>query len=234
MTEPSKPKNKPHDDKKGHRDRLRQRIFDKDASSLQDYEILEALLFNLYKRGDTKPVAKALLKKFGSFRSLINANPSDFKDIPGIGDQTIVFFALIREMVLRLSRHDAFADPVLSSWNEVIIYCRERIGFKQPESFMVLYLNSKNRIIHDEEPQKGTVVRVMVYPREIVKTATQHDAASVILVHNHPSDHTEPSNADIEMTKAIVQALQTVNITVHDHVIIGPSSHTSFKTLGLL
>lgn len=234
MTEPSKPKNNAYDDKQGHRKRLRQRIFDKDASSLQDYEILEALLFNLYKRGDTKPVAKALLKKFGSFRSLINANPSDFKDIPGIGDQTIVFFALIREMVLRLSRHDAFAHPVLSSWNEVIIYCRERIGFKQTESFMVLYLNSKNRIIHDEEPQKGTVDRVMVYPREIVKTATQHDAASVILVHNHPSDHTEPSKPDIEMTKAIVQALQTVNIAVHDHVIIGPSSHTSFKTLGLL
>ncbi len=234
MTEPYKPKNKPHDDKAGHRKRLRQRIFDKDASSLQDYEILEALLFNINKRADTKTVAKALLNKFGTFRNLINADPSDFKDVPGIGDQSIVFFALIREITLRLSRHDAFADPVLSSWSEVIIYCRERIGFKKTESFMVLYLNSKNRIIHNEEPQKGTVDRVMVYPREIVKTATQHDAASVILVHNHPSDHTEPSKADIEMTKAIVQALQTVNIAVHDHIIIGPSSHTSFKTLGLL
>ena len=234
MTEPSKPKKKPYDDKQGHRKRLRQRIFDKDVSSLQDYEVLEALLFNLYKMGDTKPKAKALLKEFGSFRNLINANPSDFEDIHGIGDQAIVFFALIREMVLRLSRHDASAKSVLSSWNEVIIYCRERIGFEKTESFMVLYLNSKNRIIHDEEPQKGTVDRVMVYPREIVKTATQHDAASVILVHNHPSDHTEPSKADIEMTKAIVQALQTVNIAVHDHIIIGPSSHTSFKTLGLL
>ena len=234
MTEPSKPKNKLNDDKKGHRERLRQRIFDKDASSLQDYEVLEALLFNINKRGDTKPIAKALLKKFGTFRNLINADPSDFKDIPGIGDQAIVFFALISEMLLRLSRHDAFANPVLSSWNDVITYCRERIGFKQTESFMVLYLNSKNRIIHSEEPQKGTVDRVMVYPREIVKTATQHDAASVILVHNHPSDHTEPSKADIEMTKAIVQALQTVNIAVHDHIIIGPSNYTSFKTLGLL
>ena len=234
MTETSNPKNKSHDDKKGHRERLRQRIFDKDASSLQDYEILEALLFNINTRRDTKPIAKALLKKFGNFRNLINADPSDFKDIPGIGDQAIVFFALIRELLLRLSRHDAFANPVLSSWNDVITYCRERIGFKQTESFMVLYLNSKNRIIHSEEPQKGTVDRVMVYPREIVKTATQHDAASVILVHNHPSDHTEPSKADIEMTKAIVQALQTVNIAVHDHIIIGPSSHTSSKTLGLL
>jgi len=234
MTEQSKPKNNPHADKQGHRDRLRQRIIERGAASLHDYEILEALLFNINKRGDTKPVAKALLDKFGSFRGLINASQDELESIKGIGKHAAVFLILIYEMTLRLSRHDAFANPVLSSWNDVITYCRERIGFKKTESFMVLYLNSKNRVIHDEEPQKGTVDRVMVYPREIVKAATQHDAASVILVHNHPSDHTEPSKADIEMTKAIVQALQTVNISVHDHIIIGPSSHTSFKTLGLL
>ena len=234
MTELSKPKNKPHNDKQGHRDRLRQRIIERGAASLHHYEVLEALLFNLYKMGDTKPKAKALLQEFGSFRNLINTKPEELIKVDGIGDQAAVFLILIREMTLRLSRHDAFANPVLSSWNEVITYCRERIGYKKTESFMVLYLNSKNTLILDEEPQKGTVDRVMVYPREIVKTATQHDAASVILVHNHPSDHTEPSKPDIEMTKAIVQALQTVNIVVHDHIIIGPSNYTSFKTLGLL
>lgn len=234
MTEPSKPKNKPNDDKQGHRKRLRQRILEKGAASLHDYEILEALLFNINKRGDTKPVAKALLDKFGSFRGLINASPEELENIDGIGEHAAVFLILIREVTLRLSHHDAFANPVLSSWNEVITFCRESIGYKKTESFMVLYLNSKNMLILSEEPQKGTVDRVMVYPREIVKTATRHDAASVILVHNHPSDHTEPSKADIEMTKAIVQALQTVNIAVHDHIIIGPSNYTSFKTLGLL
>ena len=234
MTEPSKPKNKAHDDKKGHRDRLRQRIIERGAASLHDYEVLEALLFNVISRRDTKPLAKTLLDKFGSFRGLINARPEELESVEGIGKQADVFLILIREMTLRLSRHDAFANPVLSSWNEVITYCRERIGYKKTESFMVLYLNSKNTLILDEKPQKGTFDRVMVYPREIVKTATQHDAASVILVHNHPSDHTEPSKPDIEMTKAIVQALQTVNIAVHDHIIIGPSNHTSFKTLGLL
>ena len=239
MTEPSPPQNKnhddkTHDDKKGHRQRLCQRILDKEASSLHDYEILEALLFSIIPRRDTKPIAKALLKKFKNFRRMINADPNELEEFKGIGDQAVVFMMLIRQLMLRLSHDDVHGQPVLSSWNEVITYCRESIGFQKTASFMVLYLDSKNRLIHEEKPHKGTVDRVMVYPREIVKTAMKKDAASVILVHNHPSDHTEPSKPDIEMTKAIVQALLTVNVAVHDHVIIGPSNHTSFKTLGLL
>ena len=222
------------DDKAGHRNRLRQRIVDSGTSSLRDYEILEALLFNTNPRGDTKPTAKKLIETFGTLNQIIHADPKDLKKIKGIGDHSLVFFLLIREMMLRMSKYEATKKPVLSSWNEVITFCRESIGFEQSERFMVLYLNTKNTLIHSDHPHKGTVDRVTVYPREIVKTATQFDAASVILVHNHPSDNTEPSKADIDMTKAVVNALQTVQITVHDHIIIGPSNFTSFKTLGLL
>ena len=223
-----------HDHYKGHRERLRQRIFDKGAASLQDYELLEALLFHVNARGDTKPLAKDLLKSFGHFRAIIQADPAALKAVKGVGTQSIVFFELIRELSLRMSHHAAFQEQVLASWNDVITFCRESIGYERTERFMVLYLDSKNKLIRADEPHKGTVDRVMVYPREIVKTATQQNTASVILVHNHPSDHTEPSKADIDMTKSIVSALQSVQITVHDHIIIGPSTFTSFKSLGLL
>jgi len=219
----------------GHRHRLRQRILDHGVETLADYEVLEALLFYVFKQGDTKPLAKDLLKEFGSLRQVCFADESELMKIKGSGQGVATFLKVIQNLNERITHESAFKHkPLLQSWDAVILYCRQAIGHKQTENFMVLYLNSANRLIKSETLHEGTVNRVSVYPLQIVTNALQHQAVSVILVHNHPSDNTTPSRQDIEMTKAIVSALRTVEISVHDHIIIGPNSHNSFKQIGLL
>jgi len=219
----------------GHRHPLRQRILDHGVETLADYEVLEALLFYVFKQGDTKPLAKDLLKEFGSLRQVCFADESELMKIKGSGQGVATFLKIIQNLNERITHESAFKHkPLLQSWDAVILYCRQAIGHKQTENFMVLYLNSANHLIKSETLHEGTVNRVSVYPRQIVTNALQHQAVSMILVHNHPSDNTTPSRQDIEMTKAIVSALRTVEISVHDHIIIGPNSHNSFKQIGLL
>ena len=225
---------KPIRDHTGHRDRVRYRILRHGASTLQDYEILEALLFYIERRRDTKDLAKTLLNEFKTIRNVLKAAPDDLRRFSGIGDHAVVLFTLIDDMIKRSAKEDAFKAPLLQSWQHVIDDCRETIGYKKTEYFMVIYLDAKNRLILAEEPKSGTVDRVAIYPREIVKTATQRNATSVILVHNHPSGDTTPSRQDIEMTKSIRDALATIQVKVHDHLIISPTEHASFKNLGLL
>lgn len=218
-----------------HRDSMRKRMTNKGVGTVVDYELIEVLLFYTQSRGDTKPLAKALLQQFKTIHELVYATREDITSIKGAGPATALLFELIREVNLRISKEAAFDQgPLLQSWQAVITYCREQIGRSPTEKFMALYLNSSNRLIEDDVLDTGTVNRVTVYPREIVKTALSLNAVAVIIVHNHPSDDTTPSKQDIAMTKAIRDALKTVDIILHDHLIIGKSSDTSFKQLGLM
>lgn len=217
----------------GHRDRLRQR-FRTDAAALADYELLELLLFRVIPRADTKPLAKALLARFGSLAEVLGAPEKLIKEVPGAGDTVALDLKIVETLVKRSARSRVMQREVLGSWNKVIEYCTAAMAHEPREQFRILFLDKKNRLIADEVQQQGTVDHTPVYPREVMRRALELSATAIILVHNHPSGDPTPSRADIDMTRLLVEAAKTLNITVHDHVIIGKEGHTSLRGLKLI
>ncbi len=217
----------------GHRKRLRER-FQKAAGVLPDYEMLELVLFLAQARGDVKPLAKRLMDRFGSYARVISADPGELKEVKGIGDAAVVTFQTVREAAVRLARDEVIGQPVLSSWQALIDYCRASMGYAKTEQFRLFYLNRKNAVIADELQQQGTVDFTPVYPREVVKRALELGATAIIMVHNHPSGDPEPSEGDVTMTREIKEAAEKLGIILHDHVIIGKNGTTSFKSAGYL
>ena len=185
----------------GHRERLRKRFREGGAESLPDYELLELVLFRAMPRRDTKPLAKAVLSRFGTFAEAINAPEDRLLEVPGLGEAAVTELKLIRAAALRLMRGEVLERPVLSSWQGVLDYCRAAMGFAAKEQFRILFLDKRNQIIADEVQQEGTVDHTPVYVREVVKRALELSATAIVLVHNHPSGDPTPSRADIEMTK---------------------------------
>jgi DNA repair protein RadC len=218
----------------GHRDRLRRRFMTGGADALLDYELLELVLFRALPRQDTKPLAKQLIDRFGSFSQVLAATAERLKEVRGVGDAVVVELKLVEAASLRLLRGNIMNRPVLQSWTQLIEYCHASMAYSAKEAFRVLFLDRKNLLIADEVQQEGTVDHTPVYPREVIKRALELSASSVVLVHNHPSGDPMPSRADIEMTNRIVEAAEKLGIKVHDHVIIGRDGHASFKGLRLL
>lgn len=218
----------------GHRQRLRQRFLNTGGTGMPDYELIEMILFAAIPRGDVKPLAKRLLKRFGSFADAIAAPIEALKEIEGMGEASIASLKVVESAAQRLGQESVLNMPVLSSWDRLIEYCRMCIGRADREHFRILFLNRKNVLIADEEQQRGTIDHTPVYPREVVKRALQLGASAIIMLHNHPSGDAEPSKGDIEMTREIRETGERLGIQLHDHVIITRSSHRSFKTMGLL
>jgi DNA repair protein RadC len=218
----------------GHRERLRRRFREAGAGALPDYELLELILFRAVPRRDTKPLAKAVLAQFGSFAEALNAPEERLREVPGLGEAAITEIKLVRAAAIRLMRGEVLERPVLSSWSQVLDYCRASMGFEAREQFRILFLDKRNQIKSDEVLQTGTVDHTPVYVREVVKRALELSATAVVLVHNHPSGDPTPSRADIEMTKQIVAAAKNLGIAVHDHIIVGKQGHASFRGLGLI
>ncbi|MET4806599.1 DNA repair protein RadC [Limibacillus sp. MBR-115] len=217
----------------GHRQRLRERFLLRGGSALSDYEVIELLLFGARPRGDVKPLAKDLLRRFGSLSALLSAPAEDLARLPGLGEASVVALKIVQEAALRLAREEIRQRPVLSSWNKVLNYARIMLAEEKVERFHLLFLDRKNRLISDEEQQRGTVDHTPVYPREVIKRALDLGASSIILIHNHPSGDPTPSKQDIAITREIVEAAGKLGIEVHDHLIIGKGGHTSLKSLGL-
>lgn len=218
----------------GHRDRLRLRFRDSGDRALADYELLELLLFRLIPRRDTKPIAKALLARFGSLPEVLGAPTHLLTEIKGVGDSVATDLKLVAAISHRMLKGGLKDRQVLASWSAVIEYCRAAMAFESREQFRVLFLDKKNTLIADEIQQTGTVDHTPVYPREVVKRALELSATAIILVHNHPSGDPTPSRADIEMTKLIIDTAKPLGITVHDHIIIGRDGHASLKGLKLI
>jgi DNA repair protein RadC len=218
----------------GHRERLRKRFRDGGPDALPDYELLELVLFRAMPRRDTKPLAKAILARFGSFAEAMNAPEDLLLEVPGLGEAAATEIKLIRAAALRLVQGEVLERPVLSSWQQVLDYCRAAMGFEAKEQFRILFLDKRNQMIADEVQQKGTVDHTPVYVREVVKRALELSATAIVLVHNHPSGDPTPSRADIEMTKQIVDAAKPLGVVVHDHIIVGRQGHASFRGLGLI
>jgi DNA repair protein RadC len=222
------------DQRAGYRQRLKDRFIAGGPEALPDYELLELILFNAIPRRDTKPVAKRLIERFGSFAEVVNAAPERLKEVEGVGDAAIVQLKLVRAGALRLMQGGIMQRPVLTSWTAVLDYCRAAMGFEAREQFRILFLDKKNRLIADEVQQEGTVDHTPVYVREIVKRSLELSASAIILVHNHPSGDPTPSRADIDMTMHIMDAAKPLGVTIHDHIIVGKQGHASFKSLKLI
>jgi DNA repair protein RadC len=218
----------------GHRERLRERFRGAGPDALSDYELLEMVLFTAKSRGDVKPLAKTLIKKFGSFAEVIHAPEALLREVDGVGDKTITELKLIAAAAHRIAKGQLQRRTILSSWNDVIDYCRTSMAFADKEQFRILFLDKRNQLIADEVQQTGTVDHTPVYPREVIKRALELSATAVILVHNHPSGDPTPSQADIRMTKAIIDIAGPLGISVHDHIIVGKNGHASLKGLKLI
>jgi len=219
---------------RGHRQRLRERFRTAGSAALSDYEMLELVLFRAIPQRDVKPLAKELIQRFGSFAEVIAAPERLLAETRGLGDAAITELKIVAAAAQRLARGEVAKKPVLSSWSAVIDYCRTTMAFVDREQFRVLFLDKRNQLIGDEVQQVGTVDHTPVYPREVVKRALELSATAVILVHNHPSGDPTPSQADIQMTRSIVDIATPLGIAVHDHIIVGRNGHASFKGLKLI
>ena len=218
----------------GHRDRLRQRFLQSGPDALADYEMLELLLFMAIPRRDVKPLAKELLLRYGNLAGVVNAPVSELENFPGLSENSVPALKIVQAAAHRMMKQEVMKQPVLSSWARLVDYCAATMAHERKEHFRILFLNKKNELIADEIQNSGTVDHTPAYPREIMKRALELSATALILVHNHPSGDPKPSNADIEMTKAIIAAAGTFNIVVHDHLIVSKHGTASFKTMGLL
>jgi DNA repair protein RadC len=218
----------------GHRERLRERFRSAGADALSDYELLEMVLFRAMPRRDVKPIAKAMIAQFGSFAEVVHAPDLRLREIAGLGDAAITEIKLVAAAASRIAKGQLRQRTLLSSWSNVIDYCRTVMAFADKEQFRVLFLDKRNQLIADEVQQVGTIDHTPVYPREVIKRALELSATAIIMVHNHPSGDPTPSHADIQMTKSVIDIASPLGISVHDHIIVGKNGHASLKGLKLI
>ncbi|QXX76466.1 DNA repair protein RadC [Methylovirgula sp. HY1] len=218
----------------GHRERLRDRFRMAGGDSLADYELLELILFRAIPRRDVKPLAKALLVRFGSFAEVVAARPERLKEIEGMSDAAIIEVKIIQQAAKRFAKSSLDKRRSLTSFSAVLDYCRTAMAFLDREEFRILFLDKKNVLIADEVQSVGTVDHAPVYPREVMRRALELNATAMILVHNHPSGDPSPSGPDIQLTQEIVALGKSLNVAVHDHLIIGRDGFASFKGLQLI
>ncbi len=218
----------------GHRSRLRQRFLATLGDGMPDYELLELLLTLGIPRRDVKPLAKKLIARFGDFAGIVSADTEQLRRVGGLGESAIAAIKLTQATSIRLLRQRAMGRNAVSSWTELIDYCRAAMGHETVEQLRLLFLDRKNRLIADEVQQRGTVDHAPLYPREVVKRALELGASALILVHNHPSGDPTPSEGDIAVTRDVKEAAEKLGIVLHDHVVIGRGKYRSFRSLGLL
>lgn len=220
----------------GHRERLRRRFLLGGGRDMPDYELLELLLTNAIPRRDVKPLAKELIRKFGSFAEVVNAPLEELMLVKGVKENTAAVLRIVRECSVRSSWQSLKGTdaPVISDFDAMVDYCRSAMAYQMVEEFRIIFLNSKLYVIGEEIQQRGTVDQVAIHPREVIKSAMMHGASAMILVHNHPSGIVTPSKADMEITKRIKEAAEAVSIRLFDHLIISKSSVYSFHNQGFV
>lgn len=218
----------------GHRTRMRARLLTAGPESLADHEMLEMILFLALPRRDTKPIARALLTRFGSYTAAIAAPLQDLRGIEGLGEAGAAALKTVQAAALRLARAELVNRPLLANWDRLIEYLTAALARERVEQFRVLFLDNRNRLLADEMQARGTVNHTPVYPREVVKRALELQASALILVHNHPSGDPSPSREDVAMTLEVKEAAAALSLVLHDHVIIGNGRWLSFRREGLL
>ena len=222
------------DDHSEHRKRLRQKFLTAGIGAFHEYEVVEFLLTFAIHRKDVKPQAKALLREFGSFKGIVDAEIDDLAKIRGVGKESATAIKFIRELATHYLGQKAKEKPQIACTSELLDYCRTAMGAKKDEEFCVIYLDAQNQIIEVETLQKGIANQAVVYPRQVLERALRKKASALILAHNHPSGHVRPSDADIRLTKTIQETAKALDILIHDHIIIGENRFFSFREEGLM
>ena len=219
----------------GHRERLRQRLLkNDDDAALADYELLELLLCAFIPRRDVKPIAKELIARFGGVSGTLAAPIAKLKKVDGVGETAAVYLHAAHLLNQRAAKEKISDKPIISSWSALVDYVKISLQHETEEQFRVLFLDRKNKLIRDERQARGTVDHAPVYPRELARRALELSASALILVHNHPSGDPTPSEADISITREIMDALDALEILVHDHLIVGKTGVVSLKSLGVI
>ncbi|HNX75717.1 MAG TPA: DNA repair protein RadC [Candidatus Rifleibacterium sp.] len=221
----------------GHRDRVRDRFDSTGLEGFADHEVLEMLLHFIFKRKDTKALAKDLITEFGSLEKVFAANAEQLKQIKGMGPAAARLVAMVREISLLLGRRRAIAvDATISNGSDLIRYLGEAMQNLPEEQLRVIFVNNANRIIKDEVLSKGVEDQTAVFPRQVMKRAMNLHATGIIVVHNHPTGQLRPSNADLVITRSLVAAAETLGIRMLDHLIVGSEDkgYFSFRENGLL
>lgn len=213
---------------------MREKLLDRGTDALADYEMLEMLLFLAMPKGDTKPLAKALINRYGSFAAVLAAPQPDLLATPGLGPHSVSALKLVQASAIRMARAEVLGQPVLNDWDKLMTYLHAALARERVEQVRVLFLDTRNRLLADEAQARGTVNHTPVYPREVVRRALELNATALILVHNHPSGDPTPSRDDKAMTREVQTAATALGITLHDHIIVGNGTWTSFRKLGLL
>ena len=220
-------------DAKGHRQRLRGRLLH-DSNGLLDHELLEYLLSLVNRQIDTKPIAKALIRRFKTLGGVLAADATSLKGVEGMGDQGVAAIKIAHAAGVRMVKGAAASRPVLGNWQALLDYLRADMAHGAVERFRVLHLDTRNVLIGDEVMSKGTIDQAAVHVREVIKRALEYSSAAIILVHNHPSGDPSPSRADIDITRAIAEAGRPMGVAVHDHLIMGANGHISLRAKGLI
>ena len=218
----------------GHRERLRQKLLSAGPEALAEYEMLELVLMQAIPRRDTKPLAKQLISRFGSFAAVLAAEPNALQEVKGVGDGVVAMLKIVQHAAQLMQRQLVIKRPVLGSWQQLIDYCHSVMAHEKVEQFRLLFLDGKNRLVADELQNIGTVNHAPVYIREVVKRALEFHALAVIMCHNHPTGDPTPSRDDILLTREIKKALELVGIKLHDHLIIGKEGHASLRSLRVI
>lgn len=220
--------------REGHRQRLRQRFLNGGLKGFHDYEVVELLLTLNTPRRDCKEPAKSLMKKFKTLQGVLEADPLDISKVRGIGMVNSMGLSLIKAVADRYLEKKIFVGDKINNTQKLLDYLKHRIGFKGKEVFLCLFLDAKNHVLASETLFEGSLTTSFVYPREVIARAIQHQAASLIVAHNHPSGDIQPSANDIWITRRLLFALNYVDIKLHEHLIVGGGNHYSFATEGLI
>lgn len=237
MAEEEKTKN----NAKGHRERVRKKFLENGFNGLEDYEILELLLFYVIPRKDTKAIAKELIKKFKTLANVLKADTLELKTVNGLGDVAITFLKMMGALPEKIYEDKLKNQKLIKddknkiTDKEVLLsFLRNKIGYEDVEKFYVIYLSSSNEVIAFEESSSGTLDRSSIYPREIYKRVIMENAKSIIIAHNHPSGNTCPSKCDIDITNEIAKGLKNFGALLLEHIIITRDSYFSFLEEGLI
>lgn len=218
----------------GHRERIKKKFAGAGLDGFMDHEVLELLLTYAIPRRDTKPLAWALIKKFGSLSRVMDATVSELKQVKGIGESAAVFITLVRSVFKKYAMDDLKQGVTINTPEQVAAYCRSSLQGKGEEVFEVIYLTIRNSLIGSEVLSVGTIDRTSISPRKIMERALAAKAVGVVLVHNHPSGDPRPSGEDVSFTEEVVRAGEVLGVSVHDHIIVGTSGYYSFKMKGLI
>ncbi len=218
----------------GHRRRLKERFLKNGLHGFHDYEVIELLLSLNTPRKDCKHSAKVLLERFKTFQAVLEASSQSLCEVQGVGPANSLGLKLIKAVADRYLEAKIISKDVVQNSNDLIEYLNHTIRHKTKEVFAAVFLDAKNRVLTSKILFEGSLTSSCVYPREVIISALQHNAAAIIFAHNHPSGDISPSKSDINITRQLLFALKYIGIIVHEHMIIGDEGTYSFANQGII